>query len=46
MSMGNLQCPSPGDLVEFQLFFSSILLMFSIDEFTILSDKIFIILSL
>ena len=44
--MGNLQCSSPGDLVKSQLFFSSILLMFSIDEFTMLSNKIVIILSL
>ena len=45
MYMGNLKCLSPGDLVKFQLLFSSILLMFSIDEFTNLI-KILIILSL
>ena len=44
--MGNVQCSSPGDHVKFQLFVSSILLMFSIDEFTILSNKILIIVSL
>ena len=37
--MGNLQCPSPGDIVKFKFFCSSILLMFPIDEFTILSNK-------
>ena len=33
MSMGNLQYPSPGDLIKFQFFVSSILLMDSIDEY-------------
>ena len=37
------KCPSPGDLVKFEVFFSISLLMFSIDWLIILSNIILVI---